>query len=146
MKKYSPAIINMRTFIAKCCKSAFRVVLRTFVVNIWYFSVVDIYQNPSHLKWPPWFRFEDLRNHSDSLFNFFSIKISTCEIIWSLHCSSNSSQKSFQNWFCSNQKSKRIQVKETPRSKRKSTVVTSRRGASSMLVVALLPVMEEVGD
>ena len=36
-------------------------------------------------------------------------------------------------------------MKETPRSKRKSTVVTSRPGASSMLVVALLPVMEEVG-
>ena len=42
--------------------------------------------------------------------------------------------------------SEHIQVKETPRSKRKSTIVTSRPGASSMLVVALLPVMEEVRD
>ena len=42
--------------------------------------------------------------------------------------------------------SRYIQVKETPRSKRKSTIVTSRPGASSMLVVALLPVMEEVKD
>ena len=49
---------------------------------------------------------------------------------------------SFQKYFAP----RLLQVKETPRSKRKSTIVISRPGASSMLVVALLPVMEEVGD
>ena len=49
---------------------------------------------------------------------------------------------SFQKYFAA----RLLQVKETPRSKRKSTIVISRPGASSMLVVALLPVMEEVGD
>ena len=46
----SPAIINMRTFVVKCCKSAFRVFLRTFVVGIWSFLCGRYLLKP---EWPP---------------------------------------------------------------------------------------------
>ena len=43
-------MINMRTFVAKCCKSAFRVFLRTFVVGIWSFLCGRYLLKP---EWPP---------------------------------------------------------------------------------------------